>query len=259
MSEGTAGGYKEIVAQISGTRRVRPAQVRERRPPGAAGARDRDAGAHPHLGRDRRGPAARRGGGSRDQRGRPQDRHHAVERRRRAARQQDRIGDPHHPPADRPGGRDAGGALAAPQPREGHGAPALAHPRRPQPEARRRAGRGAPLAGRLGRPVAAHPHLQFPARAGDRPPGQPDPLFARPDHGGRGARRDHRRADRRASGRAARRSRGRCDACPAPAAVCARHADRAARRLVQSAARGPRAGDAARADAARASTGSGGW
>ena len=56
----------------------------------------------------------------------------------------------------------------------------------PQPEARRRAGRGAPLAGRLGRPLAAHPHLQFPAGSGDRPPGQPDPLFARPDMEGEG-------------------------------------------------------------------------
>ena len=49
-----------------------------------------------------------------------------------------------------------------------------------QPEARRRAGAGPALAGRLGRPLAAHPHLQFPAGPGDRPPHQPDALYARP-------------------------------------------------------------------------------
>ncbi len=52
------------------------------------------------------------------------------------------------------------------------------NPRRPQPEAGRRTSRGAPLTGWLGRPLAAHSHLQFPAGAGDRPQGQPDPLFA---------------------------------------------------------------------------------
>ena len=49
------------------------------------------------------------------------------------------FGDPHHPSADRRGRRDAGGAVPASQPRQGDGASALAHPRRPQPEAGRRA------------------------------------------------------------------------------------------------------------------------
>ena len=40
-------------------RRFRPAQVRERRPSGSARADDRDPGAHPHLGRDRRRAADR--------------------------------------------------------------------------------------------------------------------------------------------------------------------------------------------------------
>ena len=85
---------------------------------------------------------------------------------------------------------------------------ALAHPRRPKSEAGGRAGAGAPLPGRLRRPVAAHPDLQFPARTGDRPSHQPDPLFARPNHGRRRPRRDRRRPDSRAPGGAARRADG---------------------------------------------------
>ena len=52
----------------------------------------------------------------------------------------------------------------------------------------------APRPGRLGRPLRAHPHLQFPARPGERPPHQPHALQAAADHGRRSARRDHRRA-----------------------------------------------------------------
>ena len=59
-------------------------------------------------------------------------------RRRRPACQQDRIRDPHHPPADRRGGRDAGGAVPASQPRQGDGPLALAHPGRKKPETGRR-------------------------------------------------------------------------------------------------------------------------
>ena len=46
-------------------------------------------------------------------------------------------------------------------------------------QARRRARGRAARAGRLGRPLGAHPHLQFPARPGHRPPHQPDALQAR--------------------------------------------------------------------------------
>ena len=162
-------------------RRVRPAQVRERRASRAARAGHRDARPHPHLGGDRRGAAGGRGNRLRHQRGRSEDRHHARQRRRRPARQQDGIGDPHHPSADRRRRRGAGGALAASQPRQGDGAAALAHSRRASPAARcgaRRRTRRDP--GRLRRPLAAHPHLQFPAGPGDRPPHQPDALFARP-------------------------------------------------------------------------------
>ena len=59
---------------------------------------------------------------------------------------------------------------------------------------------GAQGPGRLGRPLAAHPHLQLPAGPRHRPPHQPDAAQARCGAGGRGARRDHRRADHRAPG-----------------------------------------------------------
>ena len=57
--------------------------------------------------------------------------------------------------------------------------------------------------GRLRRPLRAHPHLQFSARPRHRPPHQPDALQPAQGDGGRGAGRDHRRADHRASGRTA--------------------------------------------------------
>ena len=58
-SEGTAGRIQGNRRRDFGPRRVRAAQVRERRPSGAARAGDRDPGAHPHLGRDRRRAADR--------------------------------------------------------------------------------------------------------------------------------------------------------------------------------------------------------
>ena len=61
----------------------------------------------------------------------------------------------------------------------------------------------AKAAGRLGRPLGAHPHLQFSARAAHRPPHQPDALQARPRDDGR-TRRGDRRADRRPPVEAAR-------------------------------------------------------
>ena len=58
-SEGTVGGYKEVVAEIKGRGVFAQPEVRERRAPGAARARHRDLGPHPHLGRDRRRAARR--------------------------------------------------------------------------------------------------------------------------------------------------------------------------------------------------------
>jgi len=112
-SDGTMGGYKEIIAG-AGPRRVCETEIRIRRAPGAARARYRDPGAHPYLGCDRCGAARGRGCRCRDQERGSADRDHARARRRRPARQQDRIGDPHHPSADRFRRRDAGGALPAP-------------------------------------------------------------------------------------------------------------------------------------------------
>ena len=60
-------------------------------------------------------------------------------------------------------------------------------------------------AGRLRRPLGAHPHLQLPAGSRDRPPHQPDAVQARV-HPRRRSRRIDRRAGRRAPGRTARRS-----------------------------------------------------
>ena len=137
-SEGTAGGYKEIIAEIAGR--------------GAFARLKYESGVH----RVQRVPATETQGRIHTSaatvavmpeaqeidlvinEARPQDRHHALERRRRPARQQDGIGDPHHPSADRRRRRGAGGALAAQEPRQGDGAAALAHPRREKPEGRTR-------------------------------------------------------------------------------------------------------------------------
>ena len=70
-------------------------------------------------------------------------------------------------------------------------------------QARCRARGRAARADRLGRPLRAHPHLQFSARPRHRSPHQSDALQAAAGDGGRGARRDHRRAGHRASGRIA--------------------------------------------------------
>ena len=64
------------------------------------------------------------------------------------------------------------------------------------------------LPGRLRRPLGAHPHLQFPAGPRHRPPHQPDALQARPGDDGR-TRRDHLGADLRPPVEAARQCRRR--------------------------------------------------
>ena len=85
-----------------GQRRLRAFQVRIRRAPRAARAGHRGAGPHPHLGRDRGHPArARRSRSHRPQSRRAARRHLSRLGRRRPARQQDRLGHPHHAPAHR--------------------------------------------------------------------------------------------------------------------------------------------------------------
>ncbi len=120
-SEGTMGGYKEIIAEIHGR--------------GAFAKLKFESGVH----RVQRVPDTEGSGRIHTstatvavlpeaeevdidhQRRRPEDRHAAFRRRRRPARQQDRVGDARHPSADRHRRHDAGGPLAAPQPRQGDG------------------------------------------------------------------------------------------------------------------------------------------
>ena len=112
--------------------------------------------------------------------GRPAHRHLPRLRRRRPARQQDRLGDPHHAPADRHRRRVPGRALAAQEPLARDVAAAARAARgangrsRPAQQAQR-----AQAAGRQRRPLRAHPHLQLPAGPRHRPPHQPDALQAR--------------------------------------------------------------------------------
>ncbi len=74
-----------------------------------------------------------------------------------------------------------------------------------------RACRPAQGPGRQRRSLAAHPHLQFPARPRHRSPHRPHPAQARPGSAGHGARRAGRCAGDRAPGRAAGRHGARCE------------------------------------------------
>ena len=106
-SEGEVGGYKEIIATVSGKGvfaklKFESGVHRVQRVPATEAQRP-----HPHLGRDRRGAAGGRGGRHRDPRRGHPHRHDARLRRRRPARQHHRFGRAHHPSADRHRG-DAG-------------------------------------------------------------------------------------------------------------------------------------------------------
>ena len=74
-------------------------------------------------------------------------------------------------------------------------------------EERRRARRRAARPGRIGRPLRAHPYLQLSARPGERPSHQPHALQAAADRRRRGTGRSDRCAGDRASGGIARRRR----------------------------------------------------
>ena len=101
-SPGEHGGYKEIVARIegrgaysrlkfeSGTHRV------QRVPETESQGRIHTSAATVAI-----IPVEAEGETDRDQSGRPEGRHVPLLRRRRPARQQDRVGDPHHPRAQR--------------------------------------------------------------------------------------------------------------------------------------------------------------
>ena len=125
---------------------------------------------------------------------RPRDRHVQGVGCRRPARQQDRVGDPHHAQAERHRRGVQRGALAAAEPRARDGHAARAARGEPAPRARGSRGRAAPQPSRHRRPQREDPHVQLPARPHHRPPHQPE-LSEHP----RDPRRRHGEADRRAA------------------------------------------------------------
>ena len=99
-SESEAGGFKEVVFAVKGDGAYSVYKYEGGHAPRAAGAGDRVAGTDPHLDRDRRRDARGRGGRGGDRRERPQDRRLPLDRPGRPERQHDRLGRPHHAPAD---------------------------------------------------------------------------------------------------------------------------------------------------------------
>ena len=100
-SPGEVGGYKEVIANISGKGvyaklKFESGVHRVQRVPD-----HRDAGPHPHLRRHRRGAARGRGDRHRHRARRHPHRHDALVRRRRPARQHHRLGGAHHAYPDR--------------------------------------------------------------------------------------------------------------------------------------------------------------
>ena len=141
-SAGEEAGIKSATIQVSGPNAYGWLKTETRRPP---------PGAHQPLRRQRQAADLLRlrlrlsGGGrpdrDRHQPGRPQDRHLPRLRRRRAARQQDRIRRALHPPPDRDRGRLHPGPQPAPQPRHRHGHAARPSLRAGAVQARGRAAR----------------------------------------------------------------------------------------------------------------------
>ena len=202
--DGEAGGYKEVIAKISGK--------------GAYARLKYEIGVH----RVQRVPATEAQGRIHtsaatvavlpevediDIEIRPEDIRIDTMRvvgRRRPARQHHQFGGAHHASADRHR-RHLVAEEPAPEPRAGDGRAARPALRGAAQCPRYRALRGAARAGRQRRSLGAHPHLQFPAGAGDRPPHQPDALQARQGDRRRRARRADRGADHREPGGAAGR------------------------------------------------------
>ena len=128
---GEHGGYREVISRVAGKGAYSKLKFesgvhRVQRVPGHRGARP-----HPHLDvHGGRVPGARGNRRDRDQQGGSQGRHLSRVGRRRPARQQDRLGDPHHAFADGHRRRMPGRALAAQEPRARDVVAASAHARR---------------------------------------------------------------------------------------------------------------------------------
>ena len=102
LQDRDAGRARRLLhARDQGRRRLLGVQVRGRDAPRAARARDRVAGAHPHLDRDGRGAAGGRGRRHRAQPSRPRDRRLPLLGPGRAVGQHDRLRGADHPQADR--------------------------------------------------------------------------------------------------------------------------------------------------------------
>ena len=124
-----------------GRRRLLGLQVGGRHAPRPAGPGDRVAGPHPHVDGDRRRDAGGRGRRGRHRGEGPEDRRLPLDRPGWAERQHDRLGGADHARADRDRRRDAGRALAAPEPGEGDARAAGAPLRGGARAAARRGGR----------------------------------------------------------------------------------------------------------------------
>ena len=165
-SPGEHGGYKEIISRIIGKGAYSPLKFesgthRVQRVPC-----HRSSGPHPHI--RRHGGHSSRARGGRIHRAEPgglAHRHLPLLRRRRPARQQDRLRDPGHAPAHRDRGRMPGRALAAQESLARAVALEGPAPRERTREAGLCSGAIPQASGRLGRPVGAHPHRTIFRRA----------------------------------------------------------------------------------------------
>ena len=102
QQEGEQAGLKSVTVEVNGRARLRLAARRARRPPPRPDQPVRLAEPAPDDVRPRRGPArGRRRRRDRARLGRDPGRHVPLAGRRRPARQQDRLGRPPDPPADR--------------------------------------------------------------------------------------------------------------------------------------------------------------